>query len=76
MAAEYMTVEEFGEYVRVGRMTAYRLVWSGAVQRINIAPRGAKRPSWRVSRSAADAFMAGNAKGGQAASGRTARKVA
>lgn len=70
MAAQWMTVDELGAYIGVGRVTAYRLVWSGEVARTNIAPKGAKRPSWRVSRAAADAWLASRTKGG------SARKVA
>jgi excisionase family DNA binding protein len=59
----YLTVKEFAAYTRVGLQTAYRLIWSGEVKRINIAPKGARRPSWRVRRAAADAFMSSREKG-------------
>ncbi len=60
---EYLTMREFAAYLRVGLQTAYRLIWSGEVQRINVARKGALRPSWRVRRAAADAFMASREKG-------------
>lgn len=66
MAADqqYMTVKEFAAYVRIGLQTAYRLLWSGEVERINVARRGAKTPAWRVRRAAADAFMKSRARTG------------
>lgn len=61
---QYMTVKEFAAYVRIGLQTAYRLLWAGEVERINVAKRGAKKPSWRVRRAAADAFMNSRARTG------------
>lgn len=49
---------DLGRVLALGRTQTWALLNSGAIPRVDVAPPGAKRPSWRVRQSDLEAFLA------------------
>ncbi len=55
----FLTPPEVAEMLRVDQMKVHGWIHMGELQAINVASKRSKRPRWRISQAAMDAFMAG-----------------
>lgn len=55
---QLLTIAQAGDRMSTKKDTTYRLIYSGALEAIDLRVPGAKRPKWRIPASAIDALIA------------------
>lgn len=56
-ADKLLKLAAVAELIDASRVTAWRLITTGAIDGIDVSPPGAKKPSWRVSPEALQTFL-------------------